>query len=141
MYFWFVLALSLQSTVADLQARMSSREFSQWIAFYEHRPFGPHWEDVRSAVGARNVAGSWLGKTTPSIEAYLPLAPQKENGLQRDEQKIARNVEMALGMIRAAQQQAAARMPEQTPENDTRNALFEKMQREAAEKRKAVARG
>lgn len=141
MYFWFVLALSLHCTVADLQARMSSREFSYWMAFYEHRPFGPLWDDMRSAVQARNTAAPWLGKSTPAVETYLPLASQKEQRTERDEQKTAREVEMALGMIRAAQQQAAARNPEQVPENDARKALFEKLQREAAEKRKAVAHG
>lgn len=37
-------------TVADLQRQMSSREFSEWIAFSRVEPFGPAREDLRSGI-------------------------------------------------------------------------------------------
>lgn len=38
-WFWHVLALALGQTVAELQAKMSEREFREWIEFYQAYPF------------------------------------------------------------------------------------------------------
>lgn len=43
-------------TVAELGQRMSSRELSEWMAFYQLEPFGPEADDLRNAIStAANV--------------------------------------------------------------------------------------
>lgn len=42
-------------TVAELLSRMSSREFSEWMAFYGIEPFGAEITDLQNAV---NTAAS-----------------------------------------------------------------------------------
>lgn len=43
-------------TVADLGQRMSSRELSEWMAFYQLEPFGPEAFDAMNAIStAANV--------------------------------------------------------------------------------------
>lgn len=45
--FWFVLALALGATVGELQDRMGSHEFSEWLAYYQRQPFGDSKDDYR----------------------------------------------------------------------------------------------
>ena|SRR5690606_23677190 len=45
-------------TVAELLDRMSSREFSEWMAFYEIEPFGDERADLRQAMTTSAVHNS-----------------------------------------------------------------------------------
>ena len=45
--FWFLLAVTLGSTVGELQARMGSHEFSEWQALFAVEPFGEVRSDLR----------------------------------------------------------------------------------------------
>lgn len=46
---WFRLALELGSTVAELQRKMSSAEFGEWLAYYSIEPFGQIRDELRTA--------------------------------------------------------------------------------------------
>ena len=37
-------------TVAELESRMTTREFGEWLAYYAYDPFGNERGDLRSAV-------------------------------------------------------------------------------------------
>ena len=62
---WFRLALKLGCTVRELQARMSSSEFGEWVAFYSIEPFGDHIEDLRTGTLAALIANVNRAKDTP----------------------------------------------------------------------------
>lgn len=52
---WHRLALCLGGTVAELQARMSSAEFTRWIAYSTKEPFGYHMDNFRMGQVAATV--------------------------------------------------------------------------------------
>lgn len=52
---WHRLALFLGGTVAELQARMSSAEFTRWIAYSMKEPFGYHVDNFRMGQIASTV--------------------------------------------------------------------------------------
>lgn len=45
-------------TVAELLSRISSRELTEWIAFYKLEPFGAFEDEYRMAVIASTVANT-----------------------------------------------------------------------------------
>jgi len=44
--------------VAELQSRMSSREFAEWLAYYSLEPFGEVRADLRMATVAALIANA-----------------------------------------------------------------------------------
>ena len=56
-------------TVAELGARMSSMEFSEWRAFAAEEPFGPLREDERAGVIASMLANPYRAK---GREPFVP---------------------------------------------------------------------
>ena len=56
-----------------MQQRISAREFGEWWAFYQARPFGERAEDVRSAMVACVMANAFRGKNSrpARIEDFL----------------------------------------------------------------------
>lgn len=48
-------------TKAELLNRISSREISEWIAFYNIEPFGEMRADLRAALIATVMANAWRG--------------------------------------------------------------------------------
>jgi len=53
------LALALGMTVGELLQRMSSRELSEWMAFFSLEPWGTEVEDWRAAMIAATVANGY----------------------------------------------------------------------------------
>lgn len=49
-------------TVDGMLRRMSSRELSEWIAFYNIEPFGEERQDLRNAMACCVMANAWRGK-------------------------------------------------------------------------------
>lgn len=76
--FWFRLALALGCTVAELQDRMSSAEFAEWMAFYGVEPFGEVRGDIQAAVIASTVANVNRDPKRRSkpfgLDLFMPLA-------------------------------------------------------------------
>ena len=53
------MALALGMTVGELLQRMSSRELSEWMAFFSLEPWGTEVEDWRAAMIAATVANGY----------------------------------------------------------------------------------
>lgn len=66
---WFRLALKLSCTVDELQDRMSSAEFGEWIAYYSLEPFGERHDDIR--MGTLAALNANLNRS-PGGRVYLP---------------------------------------------------------------------
>jgi hypothetical protein len=66
---WHRLALYLGGTVAELQARMSSAEFTRWVAYSNLEPFGYHMDNFRMGQIAATVFNVGRAKNVS------PLAP------------------------------------------------------------------
>lgn len=83
-WFWFELALALGSTVADLQSRMTSREFVLWQVRYAEQPFGTEWENIRSAAISANVTAATTGKRQ-RIDEHIPRAKRRRKQSIREQ--------------------------------------------------------
>jgi hypothetical protein len=46
-------------TVAELEQRMTSREFSEWMAYFALEPFGEERADLRMGILASVMANLW----------------------------------------------------------------------------------
>jgi len=66
--------------VAALQQRMTSLEFSEWLAYAQLEPFGEERGDLRAAIVASVMANRWRGKnerpTTPMD--FMPYAKKRQ---------------------------------------------------------------
>ena len=60
--------------VSELQARMSSREFSEWIAFQSREPLGERRNDLNSGMVAQIIANANRGKKQRAfkLKDFLP---------------------------------------------------------------------
>jgi len=73
--FWFRLAAHLGMTVREAQARITSPEFSEWIAYNRLDPIGSERDDVRTAMLATLIANAWCrGKGQPPfhVDDFMP---------------------------------------------------------------------
>ena len=85
--FWFRLAAHLGCTVSELQRRMSSREFSEWVAFYGLEPFGFQAEFMGHAQTAATIVNVNRGKGKPvKVQDFMPKEPEQQQ--QTPEQMI-----------------------------------------------------
>lgn len=72
---WFRLAAQLGATVGELQERMSSAEFTCWIAFYGLEPFGydvEMWRMGMLASTTANAAGPKKGGKAWNPDDFIP---------------------------------------------------------------------
>ena len=72
---WFRLAAQLGATVGELQERMSSAEFTYWIAFYGLEPFGGEvemWRMGMLASTTANAAGPKRGGKPWNPDDFIP---------------------------------------------------------------------
>jgi hypothetical protein len=77
--------------VGDLLARVSSRELTEWMAYYEMEPFGEERADLRAGIIASTVANVNRAKG----KAYKPqdFMPKFERRGQKTWQEILTAVE------------------------------------------------
>jgi len=60
-------------TVGELLSRISSRELTEWMAFYRLEPWGAEVDDQRAALVAATVANTWRAKGPPAkVEDFMP---------------------------------------------------------------------
>lgn len=68
--------------VAELLDRMSSREFSEWMAFYEIEPFGEERADLRQALTTSAVHNSIQAQTKrpkwTKPEDFMPFSDKAQ---------------------------------------------------------------
>lgn len=74
----FALALRLGKTVEQLLDEISSKELTQWFAYYSIEPFDDQRGDIRSAIVAAtvaNVAPRKKGGRSYHPRDFLPYRP------------------------------------------------------------------
>jgi hypothetical protein len=66
--------LALGRSVRECQDTIDSREFSEWMAFYQLEPFGPERLDVGSAIVAATIANVHRGRAARAFKPgdFLP---------------------------------------------------------------------
>jgi hypothetical protein len=73
--------------VAELLARISSKELTQWMAFYKLEPFGADAEFLGHAITASTVANVNRKKGSKTLKP-VDFMPKFENQEQSTEQQI-----------------------------------------------------
>ena len=71
-------------TKAELLSRISSRELSEWQAYYIVEPFGEYRADLRNAIVACVIANANRGKNTRAftVKDFMPnFEPSKPQPL------------------------------------------------------------
>jgi len=77
-------------TVTELLRRISSRELSEWLAYYELEPFGEERADLRSAIVASTVANTARDpkkRARPfGVQEFMPQFQDRSEGQTWEEQ-------------------------------------------------------
>lgn len=55
-------------TVEEMLNRMSSREMSEWMAYFQYEPFGTDVDDLRSGIIAATIVNCNTGKSSKTYE-------------------------------------------------------------------------
>lgn len=87
---WFRLALQLGVPVGELQERMSSAEFTAWLAFYELEPWGydmDNWRAGMICASTANTAGPKKGGKAWSVADFVPRKAAPSGGQSTDEMR------------------------------------------------------
>ena len=60
--------------VAEAQARISSREFAEWMAYDRYHPIGPERLDLLAAMLAVTMVNLWRAPKCPAVrlDTFLP---------------------------------------------------------------------
>ncbi len=91
---WHHLALAFGMPVPQLQAQMSSQEFSMWLAYSRMCPIGPHHEERRWAKMYSLIMNVLGGKSvqptevSPYLKEYLQGTPEQQN--EREQAMMSR---------------------------------------------------
>ena len=67
----------------ELLARISSRELSEWMAYYELEPWGEERADLRAGIIASAMANVWGAKTKPAD--FMPNFDNEEMRVESTE--------------------------------------------------------
>ncbi len=89
---WHSLALQLGGfTVAELQRRMSSAEFTRWKAYFRLEPGEPFRTDLRFAVLARLISNMFRGKgqQPASIDDFMVYSNVKRRKAKEGPKTVA----------------------------------------------------
>ena len=95
------MALALGCTVGELLGRISSRELTEWMAYFELDPFGQERADLRSAIVASTVANTvrdpkkkqkpWLPRD------FMPKFEQQREQTWQEQLAIVEMINAAMG--------------------------------------------
>lgn len=72
----FRLALSLGTTLRELEAKMDSRELSEWMAYYSLEPWGSPTDDYQNSLLCATVANAGLLVSSPKALRQNPFHPK-----------------------------------------------------------------
>jgi len=89
-------------TVAELLSRISSRELSEWMAYYELEPFGEERADLRAGIIAATIANVNRSKKQRAFQPaqFMPKfggEPEKETQSWQQQLAIVQMLNAALG--------------------------------------------
>lgn len=80
-------------TVAELLERMSSREFSEWMLYYDLEPFGEERADLRQAMTTSAVHNSVIAQSKhpkwTKPENFMPFSEKEEADMDEQEMPTA----------------------------------------------------
>lgn len=85
----FTLALALGRTVAELEASLSSSEFTEWMRFYRENPFGTWRDNWHSAQIAALLFNANRGKQQPMKVADFMFMSEAESKQKADLEMLA----------------------------------------------------
>ena len=98
--FKFRLAAHLGMLVSDIDARMSSRELTEWMIYYGMEPFGPAREDYRAALVSSTIANCHGNKLKPQ-DFIKPYERPKRDDTTSDPAKFNREQEKQMAIFKA----------------------------------------
>ena len=87
---WFRLAAHLGATVGELQERMSSAEFTHWIAFFSMEPWGydvEMWRMGMISATTANAAGPKKGGKAWRPDDFIPKKTDSSGAQSLEEQR------------------------------------------------------
>ena len=87
---WFRLAAQFGIPVGELQERMSSQEFTYWVAFYGMEPFGydvDMWRMGMLSATTANAAGPKKGGKPWRPEDFIPKKTDSSGAQSLQEQR------------------------------------------------------
>lgn len=72
--------MKLGKTVAELRESMSSKELTEWIAYYDIDPFGSERSDLNSAIIAQTIANTNRGQNQApyDVKDFMPSFEEKQ---------------------------------------------------------------
>jgi hypothetical protein len=83
-------------TVAELNSRMSAREFSEWMEYYQSEPFGPVRDNIHSGqITAMLFNANRRKGQRPMTAADFLLMSEKDRMKQRTEKTMQAMREIA----------------------------------------------
>lgn len=87
-------------TVGDLLHRLSSRELTEWMAYYALEPFGEERGDMRAGIVASTLYNVHRGKNTRAAtpEDFMPKYGREEAEDQDDEVREQAEAQRAKGV-------------------------------------------
>lgn len=68
----------LGMTVKQLKDTLTSREYEQWIAFYEVEPFGFDMQNARAGMVAATMANIWKNEKNKKTYSWYDFFPQSK---------------------------------------------------------------
>jgi hypothetical protein len=88
-------------TVGELLARISSRELSEWAAYFELEPFGEERADVRAALVAATVANTARDpkkrRRAFQVQEFMPRFERKPKQTWEEQLALVEMFNVALG--------------------------------------------
>ncbi|MDR5776567.1 MULTISPECIES: hypothetical protein [unclassified Caballeronia] len=66
---WMRIAMKLGMSVRRAKLEVSSAEFADWVALFEHEPWGEHIEDLRVGTLMSLLYNMHRGKDAPALRA------------------------------------------------------------------------
>lgn len=74
-------------TVAELNARMSAREFSQWMNYYADEPFGPVRDNLHAGMVTAMLYNANRGKGKAAMSAHDFLLMSARERMERNSRR------------------------------------------------------
>jgi hypothetical protein len=88
--------------IGELQGRVTSREFAEYMAFHELEPFGPEREDLRAGIVASTIANANRDpkKHGPyTADDFMPRYGAADVDDEPDEEELAAKIERAFAAL------------------------------------------
>lgn len=89
-----------------LLRRLTSRQFAEWMEYYQLEPFGEDRADLRSAIVACVMSNRWRGKNEPPSKPadFMPFGRAKEQTPDEIKQQL-RSILGQVGAISGSRRQ------------------------------------